>query len=98
MCSCEKYGKLYLKLRGLCPDSYIDKFWVPDTEKGRFMLRGITGAEIRFSKVKKRWQLTVLGRKEDTIATTSSTPYHSFVMGKSQWSVVNDITGFQSYQ
>ena len=94
MCACEKYGNLFLKLRGLCPESNIDKFWVPDMETSLFMLRGITGAEIRFFREKNRWQLTVFGRKEDTVATTSSS-YHSFVMGKSQWSIVNDIKGFQ---
>ena len=32
-CGCEKQGEMYLQLLGLCPDSNIDRFYVPRNKK-----------------------------------------------------------------
>ena len=89
---CEKYGLVYLKLRGLCLNSNIDTYWVTDTHKGLFKMHGIIGSEISYEFELNSWMLIVYSRPKTTLAT-SSLSYHTFVMGKSQWSVVNDTKG-----
>ena len=89
---CEKYGTVYLKLRGLCEDSNIDTYWVPGTDLSLYKLYGTVSSEIGFQAEKSNWKLTVFSRTEKTVATSQLT-YHSFAMGKSLWLVVNDSKG-----
>ena len=86
-----------MNLRGLCPDSNIDSYWVTDSEKGLFKMYGIFSSEISYKPELKSWKLNAFAKKENTVAT-SPTSFHSFLMGKSQWSVVNDTTGNFSEQ
>ena len=81
-----------MKLRGLCPDSNIESHWVTDTDKALFIMYGTVGSEISYDMDSNGWKLRVFSRKEKTLATSLSS-YHSFIMGKSQWSVVNDTKG-----
>ena len=38
-CACEHPNQMYLQLRGLCPNSNIDQFYIPRNQKGTGSLR-----------------------------------------------------------
>ena len=86
-CVCEKVGKVYFKLRGKCPESSIDTYWIPQVEDGQFFLHGLQTSDIVFDN--KKWILKSLGKNGDTLAMSDAT-FHSFAMGKSNWLISND--------
>ena len=50
-CACEHPGQMYLQLRGLCPDSNLDKFYVPRNQEGAVILIGLKTSLISYDKV-----------------------------------------------
>ena len=89
---CHKDQQIYLKLRGLCPDSNIDKFWVPRNKKGLLEYYGIISSEIHFNYEDYIWKMKVWGKKEKTIATSGNS-FGSLLLGKSTWDIERDSTG-----
>ena len=91
MCLCESKGQMFLTLRGLCPDSNIDQYFVPqnnDTD-GQAMFRGLFNTIIEYHKADNLWHLRVVGSNSKTVAT-SSKPKPSFLLGISEWTVTGD--------
>ena len=91
-CACEKEYPVYLKMRGLCPDSNIDVFWTPQNRKGYFILIGIHSSVTKYDDTAIQWQLEVAGKKQNTQAISDAS-LHSFLLGKSNWQIVNDTDG-----
>ena len=88
-CVCEKPSPVYLKLRGRCPDSAFDTYWTPQTYEGQYFLHGIKSSEVRFDRLSQTWQLIAHGGVEKSFAS-SDAAFHSFLLGKSTWSITND--------
>ena len=91
-CACEREGPVYLKMRGLCPDSNIDVYWTPQNRKGYHILIGIHSTVAKYDNDAIQWQLEVTGKKQSTHAISDAS-LHSFLLGKSNWLIINDIDG-----
>ena len=51
VCACEHPNQMYLQLRGLCPDSNLDRFYVPRNQEGAVILIGLKTSLISNDKV-----------------------------------------------
>ena len=51
VCACEHPNQMYLQLRGLCPDSNLDRFYVPRNQEGAVILIGLKTSLISYDKV-----------------------------------------------
>ena len=88
-CACEHPGQIYLQLRGLCPESTIDKFYVPKNKKrsGAVFLLGLHTTTIEYDTEKLLWKL--VERSQNVIAKTDA-PLASYVLGSHEWIIEND--------
>ena len=88
-CACEHPGQMYLQLRGLCPESSIDRFYVPRNKKrsGAVMLLGLDTTTIEYDTKNMVWKL--IEHSQNVTASTDA-PLTSYVMGAQQWMVQND--------
>ena len=52
MCACQHPGQMYLQLRGLCPDTNLDRFYVPRNKErsGALILIGLTTSLVAYDK------------------------------------------------
>ena len=82
---------MYLQLRGLCPDSNIDQFYIPRNKKksGKVMLIGFKNTIIEYEGAKQAWKLSVTGATANTSAKSES-PLSSFVLGAHEWRIEED--------
>ena len=53
VCACVHPSQMYLQLRGLCPDTNMDRFYVPRNKErsGAFILIGLKTSLIAYDKV-----------------------------------------------
>ena len=88
-CACEHPGQMYLQLRGLCPKSNIDQFYVPRNKErsGAVLLIGLDTTIIDYDKETISW--TLLENSQNTTAVTDA-PLASFVLGSHEWMIEND--------
>ena len=88
-CACEHPGQMYLQLRGLCPESSIDRFYVPRNKKrsGAVMLLGLDTTTIEYDTKNMVWKL--MEHSQNVTATTNA-PLASYVIGAKEWMVQND--------
>ena len=89
-CACEHPGQMYLQLRGLCPDSSIDRFYVPRNKKrsGAVLLLGLDTTTIEYDADNMVWKLREHSRN---ITATTNAQLASYVMGSHEWMIQNDI-------
>ena len=82
---------MYLQLRGLCPDSYIDQLYVPRNKPrgNKLQLIGFKNSIIEHAGVNVGWKLKVNGFLQNTTAITES-PLESYVLGTHQWNIEED--------
>ena len=90
-CLCESQGQMFLTMRGLCPDSNIDKYFVPQNKEydSQTLFRGLFKTIIEHHKADNLWHLKVLGVNSKTVATSDASK-HSFLLGLTKWTVVGD--------
>ena len=90
-CVCEHQEQMYLQLRGLCPDSNIDLFYIIRNKKGSSMveLLGFKNTIIEYEELDKVWKLKVHDILENTSAVSES-PMASYVLGTNAWVIEND--------
>ena len=87
-CACEHPGQMYLQLRGLCPDTNLDKFFVPrNTKQGSVHLIGLMTSIIEYDKHEIIWKMMEYSKNS---SATTAAPYASYVLGKHEWLVEND--------
>ena len=79
---------MYLQLRGLCPDSYIDQLYVPRNKPrgNKLQLIGFKNSIIEHAGVNVGWKLKVNGFLQNTTAITESLQ-ESYVLGTHQRNV-----------
>ena len=82
---------MYLQLRGLCPDSNIDQFYIPRNKKrsGKVNLIGFKNTIIEYEGAELAWNLRVYGASGNTTARSES-PLASFVLGAHEWRIEED--------
>ena len=82
---------MYLKLRGLCPDSNIDRDYIPRNRprSGSVDLLGFKTTVITYEGSKLGWKLKVFGMLDKTIAR-SNAPLSSYVLGTHEWVIEDD--------
>ena len=90
-CACDHPEQMYLQLRGLCPDTNIDRVYVPRNKprSGKVDLLGFQNTLVEYQGEKLGWQLRVEGILQNTTAQ-SKAPYPSFVLGKHEWVIEED--------
>ena len=88
-CACEHPKQMYLQLRGLCPDSNIDRFYVPRNKKrsGSVILMGLDTTTIEYDTENMVWKL--IEHSQNVTATTNA-PLASYVLGSHEWLIQND--------
>ena len=85
---------MFVQLRGLCPDSYIDQVYIPRNKpkSGNVDLLGFKNTVIEYEGSKLGWTL----KAEETEGTLQNTTAHSkaplasFVLGKHEWVIRGD--------
>ena len=92
LCACQCTTRPYLKLRGLCPQSNIDTFYLPrnNPEDGQLTFYGLKNTIIKYEE--GAWRLRVIGAKEKTRGVAHSSK-HSFLLGHHSWEVTGDSPG-----
>ena len=82
---------MYLQLRGLCPDSHIDQFYIPRNKKrsGNVNLIGLKNTIIEYERLGLAWIMKVRGISQNTTAL-SQAPRSSYVLGKHEWDIEGD--------
>ena len=82
---------MYVQLRGLCPDSYIDQVYIPRNRprSGNVDLLGFKNTVIGYEGSKLGWTLKAEGTSQNTTAH-SEAPLASFVLGKHEWVIKGD--------
>ena len=93
MCACEHPEQMYLQLRGLCPDSNIDQFYVPRNKpkSNKLQLIGFKKSIIEHMGTDVGWKLKVNGLLQNTTAITESS-LESYVLGTHKWTIKEDNT------
>ena len=94
-CTCEHPQEMYLRMRGLCPDSYIDQFYVPRNKptNGSTILVGLMKSVIEYIPEDSIWKLEYHGDSGiKTTAVTDSSPI-SFLLGSHIWTISDDNNG-----
>ena len=88
-CTCEHPDEMYVQLRGLCPDSYIDQVYIPRNrpKSGNVDLLGFKNTIIKYEGSQLGWKMW-----SDVQNTTahSKAPLASFVLGKHEWAIKGD--------
>ena len=86
-CACEHPGQMYLQLRGLCPDSDIDRFYVPQNKRGAVRLLGLHTTTIEYDTENMIWNLV---EHSKNVTATAKAPLASYVIGAQEWMIQND--------
>ena len=88
-CACQHPQQIYLQLRGLCPESSIDKFYVPKNKRrsGAVVILGLHTTTIEYDTGKMLWKLI---EHSQNVTATSNAPLASYVVGSHEWMVQND--------
>ena len=88
-CACEHPGQMYLQLRGLCPSSNIDRFYVPRNKKrsGAVQLLGLDTTIIEYNKNKLSWAMMEYSQNTTSLIIA---PLASYVLGSHEWLIEND--------
>ena len=121
-CVCQNPKSVYLRMRGLCPNSFVDNYWKPknvlnpENKNGipmNFMLGarldlktkekilsfkvGIETSSIIFNFSTEEWNLKVGSRPTNPTATSSS-PFQTFLLGRSSWTISGDSTQYHNLE
>ena len=89
-CLCESSPLLHLKLRGLCANSAVDKYYQPMNNFSNFdELRfvGIRQSWIEYDETSKVWNLSVA---ESNVRGLSIAAKSTFLLGKHKWTIDGD--------
>ena len=88
-CACYFPGYPYLKLRGLCKHSNVDRMYMPQNSPvgGETAFYGNKKSFARFLKDKRQWRITT--HSHSTVATSQEIKGR-FMLGKQTWSFEGD--------
>ena len=88
-CVCEHHQQMYLQLRGICPESNINRLYIPRNKKqsGAVDLISMSTTMIEYEKDKLSWKLT--DHYTNTTAVTNA-PLASYALGAHEWLIEND--------
>ena len=94
-CSCQHPKQMYLRMRGLCQDSFIDQYYVPSNKpkNGATIFVGLLTSVIEYIPEASIWKLEY---KASAIANTTAvteSSHFSFVLGSHQWTISEDNKG-----
>ena len=88
-CACQQSEQMYLQLRGLCPHSNIDRFYVPRNKRrsGAVQLIGLDTSSIEFDNEMLLWKLTEHSANTTAVAKALQ---DTFALGSHEWTIKND--------
>ena len=89
---CENKKQTYLLLRGLCPQSTLDKIYVPynPPQSGKLVYLGLYGTYIEYDDKNLVWVAKI--QRDAEVVTTAITraPKESLMLGTYDWKIFND--------
>ena len=90
-CASRHPQQMYMQMRGLCEDSNIDQYYVPQNIKGEgsFILVGLKNTVIEFKPLESVWKLTVFGTSQNTSVSADSSKT-SYLLGSHTWTIKED--------
>ena len=82
---------MFLHMRGLCPDSKLDQYYIPRNRQrsGQVDLIGLMSSVIEYQASERVWRLTVHGLPQNTTAVSESL-FSTFVLGTHDWVISED--------
>ena len=89
-CMCTHKPSSYLQLRGLCPNSAIDRYFKPTsylTDSSKLHLQGLRETLITYNTEEETW---VLNAKDSNVTGASRATHASFTLGKHNWTIKGD--------
>ena len=84
---CSSSGPVVLSLRGQCPHSNLDRYFVPDFNRGQLVYHGHLGGKIEFESSSLTWVVRV--RNKTTRAVSQATR-NSLALGEHSWKVYEE--------
>ena len=88
-CVCEHPQQMYLQLRGICPESNIDRLFIPRNmeHSGGVHLISLRTNMIKYDKNMLSWKLTEPFKNTTAV---SNAPLASYALGAHEWVIEND--------
>ena len=88
-CACQHPGQMYIQLRGLCPDTKIDRFYVPRNMEGtgKVQLIGLMTTIIEYDEESLSWRLQ---EHSQNTSATSDAAHRSYALGSHEWWIEGD--------
>ena len=80
-----------LKLRGLCPKSNLDRYYVlkNNENNGQLVYYGLQRTKLVYDEALLQWVAHTLGNKENTSASSKASKL-SFLLGRHEWMIEKD--------
>ena len=90
-CVCQNKKQPELRLRGLCPKSNFDQYYIlkNDEASGQMIYYGLKRTKVFYTEAMLKWTAEVLGTKEETTATSKASKL-SFLLGAHMWVIDKD--------
>ena len=89
-CLCRRQPSFHMRLRGLCANSAIDKYYQPMNDFhniGRLQLIGHTMSTIEYDDMNKYWKMSLAW---SNVSGLSHAAKNTFALGKQSWSITGD--------
>ena len=89
-CLCQQQPSFHMRLRGLCANSAIDKYFQPMNDFhniGRLQLIGHTMSTIEYDDMNKYWKMSLAW---SNVSGLSHAAKNTFALGKQSWSITGD--------
>ena len=90
-CLCQRKPYFYMRLRGLCVNSAIDKYYHPMndfSDYARLQIVGDSASAIEYDQNSKHWKLS--SAISSNISGLSRADHNTFLLGKHRWSIKGD--------
>ena len=90
-CVCQRQPSFHMRLRGLCANSAVDKYYQPMNDYSDFAkwkLVGFTNSAVVYDEKNKIWKLSVTG---SNVFGNAFAAHNTYLLGKQRWDIDNDI-------
>ena len=87
-CFCQFESNIFLKLRGLCPESSFDSIYTIKYEDNQIVMKGLSGTTI--SVRKSEWEAVSVKGQQETRTQGIVATQDSYLLGKHDWIISSD--------
>ena len=93
-CLCQYHQSAFLRLRGLCPFSPLDRLFTPrqlSTSPNNLILLGLKSTKIQLNDYNSTTSLWTMTDAKTQVTAVSKASKVSYVLGKHTWTISNDV-------